>query len=356
MEWVIKDNFLGSAFFDASASAFIMPELLKRISHQKEEADEKFANAGHDNPSPLPKPSASTRHQGAALGPEWLAKSKLLDEVPISVKESEGRLLIHYEQEIRDMREGTMGSWIKIDDSNSKLRTEDWKSKSGAPTAISPDIHIGHEYPLYVRTCKNVVIACDFLISATGVYPCTAFVGPEFVRGRSATSDSFLSSSAAHRVTSGSGSDRSPTDSDFARSCHATSSEVHDGALVVNELMQTSVKGVYAAGDCCLYRPDRPGIGTGASPSGIEDSALEDALAGKHWIQMRLWTQARSSGIYAAQCMCGQQDSLGGDFFFEIFAHVTRFFGFKVRALYCCDTVLYPLSMISRESDMIIES
>jgi hypothetical protein len=29
--------------------------------------------------------------------------------------------------------------------------------------------------------------------------------------------------------------------------------------------------------------------------------------------------------------MCGEQDNMGGDIAFEIFAHVTRFFGFKVR-------------------------
>mmetsp|Transcript_17403 Transcript_17403/g.16735 ORF Transcript_17403/g.16735 Transcript_17403/m.16735 type:complete len:173 (+) Transcript_17403:1-519(+) len=53
-------------------------------------------------------------------------------------------------------------------------------------------------------------------------------------------------------------------------------------------------------------------------------------MAGRHWFQMRLWTQARSMGLYAAQCLCGDQDNHGGDFAFEIFAHATRFFGYKV--------------------------
>ena len=35
-------------------------------------------------------------------------------------------------------------------------------------------------------------------------------------------------------------------------------------------------------------------------------------------------------GIYAAQCMSGVQDELGGEFAFELFTHVTRFFGHKV--------------------------
>lgn len=47
---------------------------------------------------------------------------------------------------------------------------------------------------------------------------------------------------------------------------------------------------------------------------------------------MRLWTQARQMGSYAAKCMWA---SLSGeeiymDFCFELFAHATRFFGYKV--------------------------
>jgi hypothetical protein len=35
-------------------------------------------------------------------------------------------------------------------------------------------------------------------------------------------------------------------------------------------------------------------------------------------------------GTFAAQCMCGQQDDYGTDSQLELFAHITRFFGFKV--------------------------
>jgi hypothetical protein len=34
------------------------------------------------------------------------------------------------------------------------------------------------------------------------------------------------------------------------------------------------------------------------------------------------------------KCLCGAQDNHGGDFAFEIFAHVTRFFGYKVIELF----------------------
>lgn len=52
---------------------------------------------------------------------------------------------------------------------------------------------------------------------------------------------------------------------------------------------------------------------------------------------MRLWDQARQMGHYAAKCMAadiaGQLDDIQMDFCFELFAHVTKFFDFKVISL-----------------------
>ncbi|KAM8978281.1 pyridine nucleotide-disulfide oxidoreductase domain-containing protein 1 isoform 1-T1 [Sarcophilus harrisii] len=47
---------------------------------------------------------------------------------------------------------------------------------------------------------------------------------------------------------------------------------------------------------------------------------------------MRLWTQARQMGNYAAKCMAADTvgDSIDMDFCFELFAHVTKFFNYKV--------------------------
>ncbi|XP_013928623.1 PREDICTED: pyridine nucleotide-disulfide oxidoreductase domain-containing protein 1 [Thamnophis sirtalis] len=74
--------------------------------------------------------------------------------------------------------------------------------------------------------------------------------------------------------------------------------------------MRTSLPNVYAAGDICT---------TSWEPSPV-------------WQQMRLWTQARQMGWYAAKCMAA--DSLGEpletDFSFELFAHSTKFFNYKV--------------------------
>lgn len=83
-----------------------------------------------------------------------------------------------------------------------------------------------------------------------------------------------------------------------------------DGGILVNSSMETSVPDVYAAGDACTIRVD-----------GNQST---------HWFQMRLWSQARAQGIYAAHCMCGMKDEFGSDMAFEIFTHVTRFLGKKV--------------------------
>ena len=50
-------------------------------------------------------------------------------------------------------------------------------------------------------------------------------------------------------------------------------------------------------------------------------------------LQMRLWSQARQMGAYAAKCMVAhaREEEIQQDFCFELFAHVTKFFNFKVK-------------------------
>ncbi|XP_067162330.1 pyridine nucleotide-disulfide oxidoreductase domain-containing protein 1 isoform X2 [Apteryx mantelli] len=89
--------------------------------------------------------------------------------------------------------------------------------------------------------------------------------------------------------------------------------EGEDGGLKVDKHMHTSIPDIYAAGDICTASWE---------PSPV-------------WHQMRLWTQARQMGWYAAKCMAA--DTLGEstdlDFSFELFAHVTKFFNYKVVVL-----------------------
>lgn len=83
-----------------------------------------------------------------------------------------------------------------------------------------------------------------------------------------------------------------------------------DKALLVDNEMRTSIEHIYAAGDVC---------------------AAGWPLAA-HWFQMRLWTQARQMGFYAAKCISAHIHKTSPELYFnfDVFTHVTRFFGLRV--------------------------
>uniref|UniRef100_A0A8D0BMG4 Pyridine nucleotide-disulfide oxidoreductase domain-containing protein 1 n=1 Tax=Salvator merianae TaxID=96440 RepID=A0A8D0BMG4_SALMN len=124
-------------------------------------------------------------------------------------------------------------------------------------------------WPVYVELTNGKIYGCDFIVSATGVVP---NVQP-FLDGNN-----------------------------FAIG--------EDGGIKVDKYMHTSLPDIYAAGDICT---------TSWEPSPV-------------WQQMRLWTQARQMGWYAAKCMAADAlgESTDTDFSFELFAHVTKFFNYKV--------------------------
>jgi NAD(P)H-nitrite reductase large subunit len=122
---------------------------------------------------------------------------------------------------------------------------------------------------VYIKLTNGKIYGCDFVVSATGVSPNTS----PFV---------------------------STVNLDLA----------DDGGIKVDDNMRTNIKDVYAAGDVCTASWE---------PS-------------KFWFQMRLWTQARLMGAFAARCMNNhlKNEEVSLDFCFELFVHVTKFFGFKV--------------------------
>ncbi|CAH4032221.1 pyridine nucleotide-disulfide oxidoreductase domain-containing protein 1 isoform X1 [Pieris brassicae] len=124
------------------------------------------------------------------------------------------------------------------------------------------------EYPLYVKLSNGKAIECDFVISATGVEPAVNFTW-----------------------------DEEPV---FGK----------DGGIAVNELQQTSIPHVFAAGD--------------VASASWEHSA--------HWFQLRLWTQARQMGAMAAKAMHAKinKEDVLQDFCFELFTHCTTLFGHRV--------------------------
>ena len=168
-------------------------------------------------------------------------------------------------------------------------------------------------WPLQARLSNGREYFCDFIVSATGIVPVTNMV---------------------------------PLDG-FTR--HA------DGGLLVNELMQTTGSArVFAAGDSAAVLWPRAAALRANMRHGL--GVLDPEARVPLWFQMRLWDQARTQGEYAARCMSGRRDALergegmgkeegcgvdedgdgdggdGGDggMAFELFAHATRFLGFRV--------------------------
>ncbi|KAF2881139.1 hypothetical protein ILUMI_25050 [Ignelater luminosus] len=127
----------------------------------------------------------------------------------------------------------------------------------------------GSEYAVEVHLTNDEKIQCDLIVSATGVVPHKKFI---------AVDDELTTA--------------------------------NDGGILINEYMQTSIKNIYAAGDIC---------------------APNWSFA-KHWFPMKLWTQARQMGCYVAKCMSSalNNEEVLQDFCFELFAHSTKLFGYKV--------------------------
>ncbi|CAB0020025.1 unnamed protein product [Nesidiocoris tenuis] len=131
-------------------------------------------------------------------------------------------------------------------------------------------VHEGDdEWPVYVELTNGKRVGCDLIVSATGVQPNVEPFG-----------------AAGARIAD------------------------VDGGLIVDWAMRTTLPNIYAAGDVCSA----------------------DWQKAPHWFQMRLWTQARHMGTYAAKAMVydNQSEPFLQDFAFELFTHVTKLFGMKV--------------------------
>jgi NADPH-dependent 2,4-dienoyl-CoA reductase/sulfur reductase-like enzyme len=109
------------------------------------------------------------------------------------------------------------------------------------PHLHSPQPNNADLWPVYASLSSGEVVGVDIVVSATGVKPNV----PSWLLGGKVELDE------------------------------------ESGGICVDERMETSAGGVYAAGD--VVSP-RWATGEGSS---------------KHWMQMRLWTQARQMGLYA---------------------------------------------------------
>lgn len=166
--------------------------------------------------------------------------------------------------------------FMGMNDRNKDVEVE---FKTEIEEIISPqDLDDEHkDHPIYVKLMNGKIYGCDLIISATGVVPNTTGI---------------------------------LDDNDFNIGS--------DGGLVINDLMETNIPDVYAAGDVCC----------------CESWKHSDV-----WFQMRLWTQAYQMGCYTAYCLASKlipQEIPDARFYFncfQLFTHVTQFFGYKITLL-----------------------
>jgi hypothetical protein len=179
------------------------------------------------------------------------------------------------------------------------------------------------------------IIGCDFIISAIGVRPCTSFL---------ASQDDDQPNNSSKRT--------SPVTAPAVPKEYPIHLEPSTGAIIINECFETSCRDAYAAGDCCTVLLSDQGDEAG---SGLQSNCSGSAKYHRHWFQMRLWSQARSMGIGAAHSIFNsletysteqensaealsetleefqqRADDIWGGVMFNIFAHVTHFFDYKV--------------------------
>ena len=257
--WAIKDDSIAATFVDAGAAEFFISDFHDKNAKGKE----------HNIPTKRMKYTVSRENcdkrctDGGALGPDWHGKIHRKGFTEDGLK----RVHVEYNCDIKrllsreELKEEDLNSTI---DTFQRIITYDQMSENT-------------NWNIYIELNNGRIFGCDFIVSATGVIP--------------------------------NGDRIKLIDNDKENSFQLAT----DGAIKVNEEMETSIKDIYAAGDVCHVNWD----------------------SSKHWFQMRLWTQARQMGMFAAQCMYTSLQSNGNekkdlDFCFEMFTHATKFFGYKV--------------------------
>ncbi|KAL0022517.1 hypothetical protein WJX79_005810 [Trebouxia sp. C0005] len=210
------------------------------------------------------KTQQGTMHFGHAVGPQW---AKALPQSSIA-----SHITLEYGVDVTSIQshspdDSPMQHCTNSSTGSSQHQSTSKPSLDGEQQRVNKEGDQDGAWPVTVCLSNGKTYGADLVISAIGVEPNTGWLPEQVRRGES------------------------------------------DGGIIVDRLMQSSVPGVYAAGDACTI------AWTDQAP---------------HWFQMRLWTQARIQGMFAAHAMAGVTDEMAFGFNFELFTHITRFCGQKV--------------------------
>ena len=307
--WVVREGHIGNAFFDQDAAQFLAPVLAARLAPPPADPMGPIAVPGH---------TASALRNESMRGKETdLAASEPEDQ---SVTETVGGVIGRSGEGVRGRNEGG-GLGVGNDAMGRGRGDGELLGSSLGPQWLHAALAFEYQ-PSQPRSKEGFGLLRGAGASATGAH------GEREEKGeRVATSSPifFEKLSEVVKVDDSCGgvwplavtlADGRMYGVDYVVS--AIGVEHSDpiagnlvckgGAIQVDEFMRASAAGVYAAGDACFV--------------------LLSEEVEREWFQMRLWSQARSQGIWAAYCMLGQQDYVASPL--ELFAHATHFFGYKV--------------------------
>jgi pyridine nucleotide-disulfide oxidoreductase domain-containing protein 1 len=241
--WVVKDEYVGNTFLDASASSFFLEsqaefsvQVLERSNISSTDSSHSIGKKRlHHSPNVTNKAPRLSRIgdkssvYGSALGPGWtdlLSSSEPL-EAP-----SRRRTKIHLEK----------------------------------CTSVSSVLEVSFPSPTTLQSLKLEVAlengaqyVVDYIVNATGVL---------------ANLPAFKESSNRVRI-----------DQDSNGLC------VDAEMRLLSEDLSKCFAGAYAAGDCCSIS------------SQLWDNVSASDVQVPLWFQMRLWSQARAQGVYVADCV-----------------------------------------------------
>ncbi|KAM9995401.1 hypothetical protein ACTFIY_001573 [Dictyostelium cf. discoideum] len=290
--WSIKDKHIGNAFFDKDAADFLFrskqiiddDDKKKVVKEQQKDGillSEDELIAKNQNISSQSNSSLYKSESGSALGPQWYSKYNFKTTDQYNKNNQEKKY--NFNENV-NIQYSTFLDEI-YSNHDKKLNQEIINNNNNNGDGDGGDDK--EDWPIYVKLSNGNLFGCNFIISATGVIPNSTILTK----------------------------DNNNNDDDDNNKIIKLSNE---GAIIVDEQMKTSVDRIYSAGDVCSI--------------GWSESEV--------WFQMRLWSQARTQGRYTAQCIANesvkntpQQDNLDQictNFEFELFAHATKFFGFKV--------------------------
>jgi hypothetical protein len=156
---------LGSTFFDASASAFIMPSLLQGHAMHSQVPSQDFLSSSTAETSPSSTISTTSSSVcGVALGPEWVQRTNLKEQIDSDeVVNRVGKLEVEYGQEVSGILTPSQSQsptspspelkWQRLTSSGSS----DGKDEEYSIPHWAEPISVEDRYPLYLHTTANKV-------------------------------------------------------------------------------------------------------------------------------------------------------------------------------------------------------